>query len=540
MKALERRLAILFSIGLFGTGVLLAAPDIKMRFLEGAREGSPAGPSSVTSSYEKVDLWAAVPPDYSLDREIAQIRKVFNIKEVRLITEADLQWPAGGGKVFHIIRFEGREYAILITPRGQGLASRFRVEVLEQNDKGRSSLLDTEFQLPASESVVLGFEDSRKTAYFLYLTWPAGGVERGVGGGVAGGVEGGVQGGVSGGVEGSLEGGVKGGVKGGVEGRLSPVRADKEPKVIKKVEPLYPEIARRAGVEGTVILEVSTDAQGRVTAVKVLSSIPLLDQAAVDAVKQWVYAPPLVDGRPQPAVFTVPVRFRLDHKGEKGGVSGRRGEEHEPEAVRATGEVQPPKLLKQVSPVYPEIARQAGVEGVVILEATTNPQGRVVDVRVLRSIPLLDQAAVDALKQWVYEPMKVKGKPTGIIFTVTVVFKLKDHAKKGEVVSISPEDQEFAKGAVKVEGALKPPRLIKEVKPVYPEAARRDRVQGVVILAARIDTSGRVSAVKVLRSIPELDQAAIDAVKQWVYEPMKIKGKPVEAVFTVTVRFNLK
>jgi protein TonB len=65
------------------------------------------------------------------------------------------------------------------------------------------------------------------------------------------------------------------------------------------------------------------------------------------------------------------------------------------------------------------------VAGVVILEATTDIYGRVATVKVLRSIPLLDQSAIDAVRQWVYEPMVINGRPRGVIFTVTVRFELK-------------------------------------------------------------------------------------------------------------------
>jgi len=82
-------------------------------------------------------------------------------------------------------------------------------------------------------------------------------------------------------------------------------------------------------------------------------------------------------------------------------------------------------VIKEVKPDYPEIARQARVEGVVIIEAQTDIYGRVQNMRVLRSIPLLDQAAEDAVRQWVYEPMIINGRPRGVIFTVTVRFTLK-------------------------------------------------------------------------------------------------------------------
>jgi len=100
------------------------------------------------------------------------------------------------------------------------------------------------------------------------------------------------------------------------------------------------------------------------------------------------------------------------------------GEPVEP-IVRAAGDIKPPKLVRRIEPDYPEIARQARVEGVVILEATTDVFGRVTGVRILRSLPLLDAAAVDAVRQWVYEPMVINGRPRPVTFTVTVRFVLK-------------------------------------------------------------------------------------------------------------------
>jgi protein TonB len=93
--------------------------------------------------------------------------------------------------------------------------------------------------------------------------------------------------------------------------------------------------------------------------------------------------------------------------------------------VLAVGDVKPPKLARRVEPAYPELARQVRKEGVVILEATTDIYGRVVAVRVLRSVDLLDQAALDAVRQWVYEPLLVNGRPRPVTFTVTVRFVLK-------------------------------------------------------------------------------------------------------------------
>jgi TonB family protein len=197
-------------------------------------------------------------------------------------------------------------------------------------------------------------------------------------------------------------------------------------------------------------------------------------------------------------------------------------------AVRAIGEIKPPKLIKMVKPSYPDEAREADVEGVVIVEATTDAYGKVVDTKILRSIPALDQAAMDAVKQWIYEPMIIDGEPRGVIFTVTCTFKLDD------------KQADKADAPVPARGDIKPPKLIKKVEPLYPEAARKAEIEGVVILEATTDEYGRVTKTKVLRSIPELDQAAMDAVKQWVYEPFIKDGKPVGMIFTVTVMFRLE
>jgi len=90
-------------------------------------------------------------------------------------------------------------------------------------------------------------------------------------------------------------------------------------------------------------------------------------------------------------------------------------------------------------------------------------------------------------------------------------------------------------------GQLKEPKKLVDVKPVYPETARRARLQGVVILEIIVDRQGAVRSWKVLRPLPlGLTEAAIDAVKQWRYEPTMYNGRPVEVLITVTMRFSLQ
>ncbi len=95
--------------------------------------------------------------------------------------------------------------------------------------------------------------------------------------------------------------------------RPTPVRIGTlEPsRLIRKIEPVYPELARRARISGAVRLEAIIDEEGRVTDVKVLSGDRTLCEAAVDAVKQWRYTPTVQNGEPVPILAIINVVFKL-------------------------------------------------------------------------------------------------------------------------------------------------------------------------------------------------------------------------------------
>jgi TonB family protein len=90
--------------------------------------------------------------------------------------------------------------------------------------------------------------------------------------------------------------------------------------------------------------------------------------------------------------------------------------------VRVGGNIASPQKLVDMPPVYPPTARGAGITGVVILEVTIGTDGSVTNPRVLRSIPQLDAAAVEAVRQWRYEPTLLNGTPVPVIMVVTVRF----------------------------------------------------------------------------------------------------------------------
>jgi TonB family protein len=220
--------------------------------------------------------------------------------------------------------------------------------------------------------------------------------------------------------------------------------------------------------------------------------------------------------------------------------------------VRVGGNIKPPTKTRDVKPVYPEEALASRVQGVVIIEATIDPLGNVSTARVLRGQPLLDQAALDAVKEWQFTPTMLNGAAIPVIMTVTVNFTMSGPRGSGSIDQAwapwapppppPPPPAQLVDGqaAVRVGGSIKPPKKLRDVRPVYPADAMAANVQGVVILEATIDATGNVRNARVLRGQPLLDAAAVEAVNQWQYEPTLLNGVAVPMIMTVTVNFTLQ
>jgi TonB family protein len=183
------------------------------------------------------------------------------------------------------------------------------------------------------------------------------------------------------------------------------------PQPIHTVRPEYPPLARFARLQGVVGLRVNIDEKGQVQEIAVISGHPLLVKAAIDAVRQWRYAEsPLL-----PAVTEVSLRFQPPQGKESGGEGAPSAKS---KGAERTQEVL--KLVHGVNPAYPEEARQLHLEGNVTLDATVNERGEVIHLRVVDGPPLLVKPALDAVKQWKYEPTSKAPVHT----TVTLNFTL--------------------------------------------------------------------------------------------------------------------
>jgi TonB family protein len=125
-------------------------------------------------------------------------------------------------------------------------------------------------------------------------------------------------------------------------------------------------------------------------------------------------------------------------------------------------------------------------------------------------------------------PQAARSVSTGIEFSIA------GQPPAGVQTGVPPA----AGGPVRVGGNIRPPTKIATVEPVMPEVARQAGIRGVVIVEITIDTEGAIKVAKILRSIPLLDQAALEAVRQWRYEPTRLNGIPVPVIMTVTVNFQ--
>ena len=233
--------------------------------------------------------------------------------------------------------------------------------------------------------------------------------------------------------------------------------------------------------------------------------------------------------------------------------------ELKPVFSRAQSPAPPSEVRRQIrmTPAeYPPDALAKGIRGTVMVDITINPAGDVTTASVVSGPPELRSAAFTAAMGLKYEagPSTTAGR-VGVQFQIdrtswgVRIVELRSGAPAGTVgsqaiVALPPSASESSKtdwmGAVRVGGDIGPPKKIRNVDPEYPAVAQEARVQGVVILEARVDESGNVSDVRPVRSIPLLDQAAIDAVKQWKYQPAVLNGVPAPVVMTLTVNFTLR
>jgi TonB family protein len=197
-------------------------------------------------------------------------------------------------------------------------------------------------------------------------------------------------------------------------------------KLIKMVPANYPEIARRAHIEGAVVLHVLIGEDGSVKDVRVFSGPLFLIPAAIYAVMQWRYMPTLLNGKPVTVDSMVSVLFSLDANAPASlQPSAQSVTEKAVDKTFFAQHVREAKLIKMVRPKYPREARKAHIEGNVLLYFKIATDGTAKDLMFVSGPAILRTAAIKAVSKWRYKPCLFDGEPVEVSSIVTVVFTMK-------------------------------------------------------------------------------------------------------------------
>jgi TonB family protein len=237
--------------------------------------------------------------------------------------------------------------------------------------------------------------------------------------------------------------------------------------------------------------------------------------------------------------------------------------------IRVGEKVAAAQLIRQVSPVYPPLAKTAHISGIVLLHAMIGKDGMVEDLQYVSGPPLLMESAMKAVRQWQYKPTLLMGEPVAVETTISVVYTLRgkdsnatesgapgssaearssssqdvpkdastsqDAATEGDRAGISAPKP----GPVSIGDRVAAATLIHQVAPVYPTKAKKQHIAGTVLLHAIITKDGTIRALEYVSGPPELKDSAIDAVKKWRYKPKMVNGEPVELDTKISVVFTL-
>lgn len=340
---------------------------IRFRLYEGFKDSAAPAQAVNTSHQLKSREAEDELSEEALEKEKNTLLEVYGLEWINLINRDKLFIkPGRSGGEFQEIVLKDRVIRIQVAPVKKN-RDVFDMNVNE-TDMGKHASLKTQLLLPPGKSGSVGFEGALGKVYFLALTrlQDLSDEENG-------------------------------------QSRMK-VYIYQRPHLRRLVYPEYPAKALDKLVQGTVVLDTEINPDGTVSDVKVIESVhSSLDNAAAGAVMQWKYEPFELKGGLKTLTFTTNVRFEIIKN---------------PLSVKSKR----PKLLYSVVPKYPHIALKAGIRGTVDMEVTIDETGKVIDVKAIRGHTLLRKAAVDAVRQWRYEPNIIDGVPRVTVFTTKIKF----------------------------------------------------------------------------------------------------------------------
>lgn len=309
--------------------------------------------------------------------------------------------------------------------------------------------------------------------------------------------------------------------------------------LIHRTPLMYPDAARTGRVEGTVVIQATTDSSGNVTDARVVGGPDELRRGVLQSVLQWHFAR-------NAGTQQVSVQFQTPAD------NGPR--------------IEPVVIVNQAAAANVPLSAAAAE-----IKSLQEQQSALLNSRVRGEAAPDFDAQLKALSAKVQALQKIKGFVTFGIYepagrellaslpvhvgdapTTENMMALSAAAKKFDehlIVGssqITPEEVEIRIAApgsemqkIKVGGNVQQANLIKKVQPVYPPEAKAAGVQGTVLLSVTIGKDGSILTISVVSGDPMLVPVAIDAVKQWVYRPTLLNGNPVEVATEIQVNFTL-
>ncbi len=265
--------------------------------------------------------------------------------------------------------------------------------------------------------------------------------------------------------------------------------------VLHRAPLAYPSAALLKGVQGSVLVEVNVDEEGLVTDARVLSGPQELRNAALRNVLDWHFSKQM----------------------------------HLPAVTQVTVDFEPPKDRPAAPPI-----RVAHIERQVVERIAINGLSDAARDTLAARLPIREGDEIDSDG---YQKLAAEVQAFDEHLHVVFIRQISG----GVTLDITPRPAPRSVSAtpITVGGNAQQAKLIRQVRPVYPPEAKIARIQGLVRMNAIIASDGVVKSLGLLSGPPELAPTAMDAVRQWVYEPTLLNGEPVEVATQIDVNFTL-
>jgi protein TonB len=334
-----------------------------------------------------------------------------------------------------------------------------------------------------------------------------------------------------------------------------PVRvggAIQPPQKIKDVKPVYPPQAQQAHAQGVVVIEATVGPDGRVREARVLRSIPLLDQAAIDAVRQWEYTPTIVNGAAAPVIMTVTVNFSMQEP-----VPGAAFPPPTDSLVRLAmgsgpaGAFRVWEISRERAAHLPRWDPQSSSIPISMTDAVSRAvswlkeRNQDIDRFELQNAVLSRRRQYPDVDFWFYQ-LDFMPPVGGALLKVVILPDgsfVEPRVERAPQPAIAPPASpgDLPPGVFRVGPGVSAPRALKQVNPEYPEEAMKAKIQGAVAIEVIVTPEGNVVSPRVIRSLdPVLDEAALRALKEWRFAPGMKDGRPVPVMTTVEMTFTLR